>query len=66
MHFSDEKAQRQLTSIALPTNLIRQTIAYLEAHSDPMAAMLKDNYKYCLEISIQQFNQQKIASPYLG
>lgn len=47
MHPSDEKAQRQLTSIALPTNLIRQTIAYLESHSDPMAVMLEDNYKYC-------------------
>lgn len=56
MHSSDEKAQRQLTSIALPTNLIRQTIACLESYSDPMATMLKDNYKYCLEVSIQQLN----------
>ena len=47
MHSSDERVQRQLTSIALPVNLIRQTIAYLEFHSDPMATMLKDNYKYC-------------------
>ena len=63
MQPSDEKAQRQLTNIALPINLIRQTIAYLESHSDPMAAMLKDNY---LEISVQQLNQQKIAFSYLG
>lgn len=47
MHSSDEKMQRQLTSIALPVNFIRQTIVYLEFHSDPMAAMLKNNYKYC-------------------
>lgn len=51
MPSSDEKNQRQLTGITLPINLIRQTIAYLESHSDPMAIMLRNNYKYWLETS---------------
>jgi hypothetical protein len=48
----DEKTQRPATGITLPINLVHQTIAYLECHSDPMAAMLKENYKYFLQMSI--------------
>lgn len=66
MHLSDERIQRRITSIALPVNLIRQPIAYLESHSAPMATIFTDNYKYYLEILIQEFNRQKVTSSYLG
>lgn len=58
---ADETLHQSDNSVTLPTNLVRQTIAYLESRHDPMAAILKEHYKSWLEMSINQLQQEKLA-----
>ena len=52
------------TGVTLPINLVHQTIAYLETRSNPMAAMLREDYKSWLEMSVHHLKQQKVARTY--
>jgi len=45
--------EQQSTDVALPINLVRETIAYLESQYDPKAVMLKQHFLHWLAMSGQ-------------
>lgn len=55
----NEITKEQVAGVILPNNLVRQTIAYLEADNDPMAVMLKQHYKHWLKTSEQSIGAGK-------
>lgn len=57
----DEATQQTSTGIPVPINLVRQTIVYLESHSDPMAMMLKQHYKSWLKMSLKQQKVHRVV-----
>ncbi len=53
MPSANQRNQQQSTDVAIPINLVRETIDYLESHGDPKAVMLKQHYLHWLAMSGQ-------------
>ncbi len=49
----NERNQQQSTGVALPINLVHETIDYLESHGEPKAVMLKQHFLHWLAMSGQ-------------